>query len=59
MELSNKIKIYSIFYILLLESADPKILVFIWILIKLSQNNKYKIKEITEYNPKIRQYIIK
>ena len=44
---------YPIFYILLLEFADLKILIFIKILPKLNQNDKYKVEEITEYNPKI------
>ena len=53
MKLLDKIKIYLVFYILLLESADPKILVFIRNLTKLILKNKYKIKKIVDDNSKI------
>ena len=55
----DRIKIYLVFYILLLESTDLKISIFIKKPPKLAQNNKYKVKKITEYNSKIWQYIIK
>ena len=54
LELLKDIKIYSVFYISLLESADLRILTFTKRLSELSQNNKYEIKIITDYNPKTR-----
>ena len=49
LELSKKIKIHLIFYILFLESANPNILIQNKLL-KLLLENKYKIEEIENYN---------
>ena len=49
LKLFKEIKIYPVFYILLLESVDPKISVQNK-LPKLLSENKYKIKEITGYD---------
>ena len=46
------------FYIFLLESANPEIPIFIK-LPKLSSKNEYKIKKIINYNYKNQQYFIK
>ena len=45
MDLPKEIKIYPIFYIFLLKSVNPEILIFIK-LSKLSLKNKYKIKKL-------------
>ena len=47
-------KIYPVFYILLLESADLRILILIKQSPKLNQDDKYKVKEIIGYDPRIR-----
>ena len=59
LKLLNKIEIYPIFYILLLESVDVIISIFIKKLLRFVQNNKYKIKKIIKYNLRIQWYIIK
>ena len=53
LELLDKIKIYSVFYILLLKLIDLRILITMKILLKFLYSNKYKIKQITGYNPRI------
>ena len=59
LKLFRQIKIFPIFYILLLEFANPEILIVIQKLLRLSQYNKYKIKEIREYNLQTQKYIVK
>ena len=59
LELLNNIKIYPVFYILLLESADLTILIFIKKLVGFVQNDKYKIKKIISYNFEIKKNTIK
>ena len=59
MDLLREIKIYPLFYILLIEFTDSEILILIKELIGLSLNNMYKVEKIIGYNPKIWQYIIK
>ena len=58
LELSKEIRIYPVFYILLLESANPEILIQLR-LSKLSSENKYEIKKLVNYNKIINQYLIK
>ena len=50
LELSKKIKIYLVFHILLLEFTDLITSIYIKKILEFTQNNKYKIKKITEYN---------
>ena len=52
-------RIYLIFYISLLESADPETLIFITIIKNLTQKNEYEIERIIDYNYKIRRYTVK
>ena len=52
LKLLNRMRIYLVFHVSLLKSADPRISVFIEILPKFIQNNKYKVKEIIGYNSK-------
>ena len=59
LELSKDIRIHPIFYILLLESANPKISAIIKKSSGLIQSNKYKVKIIIKYDPKTRRYTIK
>ena len=59
LKLSNKIKIYPIFYISLLKSANPTTPAYIKKSPGLAQNDKYEIKKITEYDSQTQQYIIK
>ena len=53
LELLDKIKIYPVFYILLLESADPRILLVIRKLSKLTRDNEYKVEKIINYDSRI------
>ena len=53
LKLLNRIKIYPIFYILLLELVNLRILVFIKTLSEFIQHNKYKVKRIIDYNSRI------
>ena len=52
-------KVYPIFYISLLKSANSETLIVNQRLSKLSRYKKYKIKNIKEYDPKTQRYIIK
>ena len=58
LELSKGTKIYSVFHILFLESANPETLVQDKPL-KLLPDNEYKIENIKNYNSETRQYIVK
>ena len=51
-------KTYPVFYISLLEPANPEILIFIQ-LPKLLPENKYKIEKIIDYDYKNQQYFVK
>ena len=53
LKLSDRIKIYLVFYVSLLKSADPRTSVSIKKLSALVRNNKYKVKKITKYDSKI------
>ena len=59
LNLLRKMKIYSVFYVLLLKSADLRILLVIKKSSQLVQNKKYKIKKIVRYDYRTQQYIIK
>ena len=52
-------RIYSIFYILLLESKDLRIPVFTKTPTEYISENKYEVKEITDYNSKTKRYTVK
>ena len=54
LELSKNLRIYPVFYILLLEFADPEIQIVIKKLLGLIYSNKYEVEKIIRYNPKTR-----
>ena len=58
LDFPKKIKIHPIFYIFLLEPANPEISISTKSP-KLSPKNEYKIKKIINYNHKNQQYLIK
>ena len=53
LKLLDRIKIHPVFYISLLESADPRIPIFTKKLPKLRHSIKYKVEKIIKYNSKI------
>ena len=59
MKLLNWIRLYFIFYVKRLESADSKISIRIKESLRFSQYNKYKIEKIKDYDLETHQYIIK
>ena len=59
LELLDGIKIYPVFHVLLLEFADPRILILIKILLGLVLGNKYEVERITGYDSKTQRYVIK
>ena len=52
-------KIYSMFYISLLKSADSEILTIIQRSSKLLRYKKYEIEDIKEYDPETQRYTVK
>ena len=58
LELFKEIRIYPIFHILLLESANPKTLIQLR-LSKLLLKNKYEIEKLIDYDKIIDQYLVK
>ena len=58
LKLLKKMRIYSIFYILFLESINFNILVHNK-LFEILLKNKYKVKKIKDYNIFTNQYLIK
>ena len=50
LNLLKNIRIYSMFYIILLELASPNVLLVIRKLLEFAQNNKYKVEKIIDYN---------
>ena len=59
MELFNWIKIYLVSHILLLRFADPRILITIKKLFKLSRYKEYEVEDTKGYDPETQWYIIK
>ena len=50
LKLSKDIRIYPVFYILLLKSVDSEIPIFIKKISEITQDDEYKVKKIVEYN---------
>ena len=59
LKLLKRIRIYLIFYILLLESANLNILTMIYTLSELVKHKRYKVENIKGHDLKTQQYIIK
>ena len=59
LELLNWIRFYSVFYVKRLKLVNPKILIQIKKLPKLSQYNEYEIEKIEDYDSETHQYIVK
>ena len=59
LELLNKIRVYPVFHMSLLEPTDLRILLVTKKSSKLAQDDEYEVKRIINYNLRTKRYIIK